>query len=454
MPHSGTRPQAATGPSQAVENAELGEEMLAFIAELYPICRSITGEGVRETLRRIAARIPLEVHAVPSGTRVFDWTVPREWNIRDAYIMNAEGARIVDFRQSNLHVVSYSVPVRTRMSLDELRPHLFSLPEHPDWIPYRTFYYNEDWGFCLTQRQLQSLPEGNYEVVIDSSLTEGELTFGECLIKGRSDGEILISTHVCHPSLCNDNLSGVALATYLAKDLAGTSPGYSYRILFIPGTIGSITWLALNEADLHRIKHGLVITGVGDPGKLVYKRSRQGDAEIDAAVVNVLRHSGRDFGVMDFSPYGYDERQYCSPGINLPVGRLSRTPHGLYPEYHTSADSLDLIRPASLAEALATCRGVIGVLEGNGTFINTNPKGEPQLGRRGLYSLLGGTSNRETVELAMLWVLNLSDGSHTLLDISERSALAFPVVRHAADLLLRADLLLPTADPLHRTDAR
>lgn len=436
-----------------VETAGAGEAMMGFIADLYPICRSITGEGVRETLSRIAAVIPLERRAVPTGTRVFDWTVPREWTIRDAYIKDAAGERVVDFRRSNLHLVSYSIPVARRMPLAELRPHLFSLPDHPDWIPYRTSYYQEDWGFCLSHRQLQGLAEGDYEVVIDSSLSEGHLDYGELLVRGESDEEVLISTHICHPSMCNDNLSGIAVAAWLARSLSGAALRYSYRFLFIPGTIGAITWLARNEDHLDRIKHGLVITGVGDSGALTYKRSRRGDAEIDAAIVNVLRHSGQPFNVLDFSPYGYDERQYCSPGFDLPVGRLSRTPHGRYPEYHTSADDLQLLRLASLAGALAACRAIIGVLEGNEILINMNPKGEPQLGKRGLYSLLGGIPDRKTAEMAMLWVLNLSDGRHTLLDVSERSGLAFPAVRQAADVLLRMDLLRPADDArLHRTD--
>ena len=415
--------------------------MYQLIAELYPICRSITGPGVRETLHRVQARIPIAVREVRTGTPVFDWTVPKEWTIRDAYIKDARGERVVDFRQSNLHVVSYSVPVRARMSLDTLREHLFTIPERPDWIPYRTSYYQENWGFCLAHRRLLDLTAGEYEVVIDASLEDGHLTYGELLIEGAQPEEVLISTHVCHPSLCNDNLSGIALATYLARALAGRRLRYSYRFLFIPGTIGSITWLALNEERVSRIKHGLVLACVGDPGPLAYKRSRQHSAEIDRAALAVLGHSGREFTVLDFTPYGYDERQYASPGFNLPVGCLSRTPHGRFPEYHTSADDLEFVRPAALADSLATVSAIVELLENNKTWVNQNPKGEPQLGRRGLYAQWGGRPDRARRELAMLWVLNLSDGSHSLLDIAERSGLEFGFIKDAADALAEQGLL-------------
>ncbi len=415
--------------------------MYQLIAELYPICRSITGPGVRETLRRVQARAPIAIREVPTGTPVLDWTVPKEWTVRDAYIKDARGERVVDFRQSNLHVVSYSVPVRTRMSLGKLREHLFTIPERPDWIPYRTSYYQENWGFCLAHRRLLELGDDEYEVVIDASLEDGHLTFGELLIEGAQPEEVLISTHVCHPSLCNDNLSGIALATFLARALAARRLRYSYRFLFIPGTIGSITWLALNEERVSRIKHGLVLACVGDPGPLTYKRSRRHSAEIDRAALAVLGHSGREFTVLDFTPYGYDERQYGSPGFNLPVGCLSRTPHGSFPEYHTSADDLEFVRPAALADSLATVSEIVELLESNKIWVNQNPKGEPQLGRRGLYTQWGGRPDRARRELAMLWVLNLSDGSHSLLDIAERSGLEFGLIKDAADALAGQGLL-------------
>jgi aminopeptidase-like protein len=418
-----------------------GKAMHRLAADLYPICRSITGNGVRETLRRLQAHIPLTVLEVPSGTKVFDWTVPREWNITDAYIKNSAGDRIVDFKKSNLHVLGYSIPVHTRMSLAELKPHLITLPEQPDAIPYRTSYYNESWGFCLAHSQLLAMPEGEYEVRIDSSLTDGHLTYGECYLEGESEDEILISTHICHPSLGNDNLSGITVATFLAQRLQGALRRHSYRFLFIPGTIGSITWLALNEPHLPRIKHGLVLANLGDAGSLTYKKSRRGDAEVDRAVLNVLRNCGSKYDVREFLPYGYDERQFCSPGINLPVGCLSRTPNGEFPEYHTSKDDLSFLRPASLADSLASCLAIFRVLEGNRVYINQNPKCEPQLGRRGLYRGFGGSMDAKAREMALLWVLNLSDGHHSLLDISDRSGIAYDTMRIAADRLLEVHLL-------------
>ena len=421
--------------------SQLGKDMYQLVAELYPICRSITGDGVRETLNRLQKHIPLTVHEIPSGTQVFDWTVPQEWNIRDAYIKNSKGTRIVDFKESNLHVVNYSVPVKRKMSLQELKHHLFTLPDHPDWIPYRTSYYTERWGFCLSHRQYSELKDDEYEVSIDASLEPGHLTYGECFLRGDRSDEVLISCHACHPSLCNDNLSGIALVTWLAKQLSLLRPRYSYRFLFIPGTIGSISWLCLNEHQVHNIKHGLVVACVGDQGRSTYKKSRRGNAEIDRAVGHVLRHSGADYEILDFSPYGYDERQYCSPAFDLPVGCFSRTPHGRFPEYHTSADDLSLVHPAALADSLSKCLTVVKVLEGNRTYVNQNPKGEPQLGRRGLYRLVGGHAESGLEEMAVLWVLNLSDGTHSLLDIAERSGLAFDSVRTAAEVLIEHDLL-------------
>jgi aminopeptidase-like protein len=419
----------------------IGQDMYQLVAKLYPICRSITGNGLRQSLSILQEYIPLEMHEVPTGAQVFDWVVPKEWNIRAAYIQDPAGEKIVDFERSNLHVLNYSLPIHARVSLDELKAHLFSIPEQPDWIPYRTSYYRENWGFCVTHRLLESLQAGEYEVYIDSSLEAGHLTYAEYYLPGQSADEVLISCHSCHPSLCNDNLSGMALATFLARHLSQRKLRFSYRFLFIPGTIGAISWLCLNESSVHRIKHGLVVACVGDPGRLTYKKSRQGNAAIDQAALHVLAHSGKAYEILDFSPYGYDERQYSSPGFNLPVGSLTRTPHGRYPEYHTSADNLDLVRPEFLADSLLTYLSIIDVLENNRRFMNTNPKCEPQLGRRGLYGAFGGRKNASQYELAMLWVLNLSDGGHTLLEIADRSGLAFGTIKEAARLLLEHDLL-------------
>ncbi|UVT17873.1 MAG: DUF4910 domain-containing protein [Nitrospira sp.] len=413
-----------------------------FMAELYPICRSITGEGVRETLRVLQKHIPLEMHEVPSGTKVFDWTVPLEWNVSDAYIMSRSGSRLVDYKVSNLHLMSYSVPVRKKMRLAELRPHLFSLPDHPEWIPYRTSYYTENWGFCLSEKQLSGMQEDeDYDVIIDSSLQSGSLTYGETYLSGETSDEILISCHVCHPSLCNDNLSGIAVAVMLAQAVAARSRRYSYRFVFIPGTIGSITWLARNEQHVSRIKHGLVLTGVGDAGNVTYKKSRQGNAEIDRAMAHVLKCSEKTYSIVDFSPYGYDERQYCSPGFDLPVGCFMRTPHGEYPEYHSSADNLDFVKAESLIRSYDRCLETFELLEGNRTYVSQNPKCEPQLGRRGLYRAVAGQQEKQFKELALLWVLNLSDGRHALLDIAERADLPFRRIQVAAEALAEAGLL-------------
>jgi aminopeptidase-like protein len=416
-----------------------GDEMLRLIAEAYPICRSITGDGVRRTLAMIRERIPLEIREVPTGTPVLDWTVPREWNIRDAWIKDPSGRKVVDFQECNLHVLNYSVPVHKRLPLAELRKRLFTLPDKPDLIPYRTSYYKETWGFCLRHRTLEELPEGEYEVFVDSTLADGALTYGECLLPGDSEREVLLSTHVCHPSLCNDNLSGIAVMTELARELqARPRRRYSYRFHFIPGTIGSITWLALNDV---KVDHGLVAANLGDPGAFHYKKSRRGNSEIDRAVLAVLKDSGEPFGVEEFVPFGYDERQYCSPGFNLAVGSLTRTPYGRYPEYHTSADNLDFVQPEALEGSLRTYLAVVDVLEGNRRYLNLNPKCEPQLGRRGLYRTIGGDESGRSRELALLWVLNLSDGENSLLDIAERSGMSFAAIRTAADALLAVGLL-------------
>ena len=426
--------------------AEIGEDLHGFAADLFPICRSITGNGLRQTLAMIKNRIPLETFEVASGTQVFDWTVPKEWNVLDAYIKDRTGKRVVDFQQSNLHLMNYSSPVHATMPLRELKPHLFTLPERPDWIPYRTSYYHEDWGFCLSHNQMLALQDGDYEVCIDSSLRDGHLSYGECFLPGRSSDEILISCHVCHPSLANDNLSGLVVATALAQLLSGKDLHYSYRFLFVPGTIGAITWLAQNQASTAKIRHGLVLTCLGDNGRFHYKKSRRGDSEIDRVAAHVLSHLTEASEILEFSPYGYDERQYCSPGFNLPVGCLMRSVWGSFPEYHTSADNLDFIKPQALAASLRVCAAIIDVLENNGRYRNLNPYCEPQLGRRGLYRSTGGDGIDAEIN-ARLWVLNLSDGDHSLLDIAERSKLPFAQISDAAELLCTAGLLSRIVEP-------
>jgi aminopeptidase-like protein len=408
--------------------------------ELYPICRSITGDGLRETLALISARAPLVLSEVASGTPVFDWEVPLEWNVREAWIEDPAGRRVVDLRNHTLHLMSYSVPVNRTLSLAELRPHLHSLPDHPDWIPYRTTYYREDWGFCLTHRALESLVEGQYKVHIDSSLTQGCLTYGECVIQGESDDEFLIFTHICHPSLCNDNLTGIALAVALAAELRASHPRLTFRFVFGPGTIGSIVWLARNEANIAHVRHGLVLGLLGDSGPLTYKRSRRGSADIDRIASHVLAGISPSSRCVDFSPYGYDERQLCSPGFNLPVGRLTRTPNGEYPEYHSSADDFSILSDDALAESLLACATMMRIADRNESYLNLNPKCEPRLGKRGLFRPTGGTEPG-AFEHALLWVLNQSDGSSSLLDIADQSRLPFATIAEAADALLAVDLL-------------
>jgi aminopeptidase-like protein len=427
--------------------AIIGQELYRFAGALYPICRSITGDGIRRTLSMIGERIHLEISELPTGTPVFDWTVPKEWNIRDAYIRVPGGNRVVDFQKSNLHVLGYSTPVHATMSLDKLRPHLYTIPEHPDWIPNKTSYYQPQWGFCLSEHQMRALEDREYEVCIDSTLKDGHLTYGECYLPGRTSAEVLISCHACHPSLANDNLSGLTVATALAESLSGCNLRYSYRFLFIPGTIGAIAWLAKNREATERIRHGLVLTCLGDSSNFHYKKSRQGNAEVDRAASHVLRHYAGSNGILEFSPYGYDERQYCSPGFNLAVGCLMRSLPGVFPEYHTSADNLEFIHPAQLAGSLRICAAIFDVLEHNQRFRNLNPYCEPQLGRRNLFRATGGDSiGLETN--ARLWALNLSDGEHSLLDIAERSGIRFSVIREAAVLLTENGLLapLPVAD--------
>jgi aminopeptidase-like protein len=413
---------------------------------LFPICRSITGNGLRESLRMVGQVIPIDITEVPSGTPVLDWIVPPEWNIRAAWISDQDGHRIVDFEQSNLHVVNYSVPIHRTLPLAELRPHLHTLPGYPSWVPYRTSYYEENWGFCLADKVLSDFQTvGEYEVVIDSTLEAGSLTYAECVLPGRSAEEILVSSHICHPSLANDNLSGVAVATFLAKALANAERKYTYRFLFAPGTIGAITWLALNEEVVQRVRGGLVLACVGDTGEIVYKRSRQGDSPMDRAAAHVLMYNGSPHQVVDFSPYGNDERQFCSPGFDLPVGALTRSGHDRSELHHTSADDMAAISPEALAGVLQSCLEMFTVLEADAMYVSRCPKGEPQLGRRGLYRSLGGRADRDQFEAALLWLLSLCDGHHSLLDIATRAKLRL-------DLVVEAALALESAELLDRED--
>ena len=420
-----------------------GAEALELARELFPLPRSLTGDGVRDTLRLVAEHVPLEVTEVATGTPVFDWTVPREWNVREAWIADSTGRRVVDYGASNLHLVGYSAPIRQTMTGAELQERLHSLPDEPDRIPYRTAYWADTWGFCVTERQRDAIsPDTSYEVVIDASLEDGSLTYGEAVLPGGSDEEVLLSTYVCHPSLANDNVSGIAVLAMLGRHLANRPLRRTHRLLFSPGTLGPLTWLSRNLEQLGRIQAGLVVACVGDRGPLRYKRSRRGGSLVDRAATHVL--GGRPGAIVDdFVPWGGDERQVCSPGFDLPVGALTRTPHGLFPEYHSSADDLGLIDAASLGDSLVAALEILDVLERDRTYRSRYPYGEPQLGRRGLYREVSTGAPRadEASQRALLWVLNQSDGQSSLLDVAERAELPFAVVAEAAAALVDAELL-------------
>lgn len=415
------------------------------MTQLYPICRSITGPGLRETLSRLAEQVPgLTVRGVPAGTRAFDWTVPPEWRIRDAWVKAPDGRKVIDFARSNLHVLNYSVPVHRTLSLEELRPHLYSLPDQPTWIPYRTSYYKRDWGFCLAHRDLERLAPGQYEVFVDADLDEqGRLEWGEVLLPGETEDEVLLSTHACHPSLCNDNLSGVVILAALAATLAAARRRYSYRVLFIPGGIGSVVWLSQNQDRAHKIKHGLVLNCLGDDAPFTYKLSRSGKAEVDAAVRCVLRDTEAPYRIIGFTPYGYDERNWCSARFDLPVGSLTRSTHSTFRGYHSSGDDLTFVQPHALGRSLATYLSVLDVLERNGRYQSLVPDAEAQLGKRGLYGMQGGLPRRARPEVAMLWVLNQSDGDRSLLDAAWASGLPFDELADAADTLRGHGLVRP-----------
>lgn len=448
----------------------IGEEMFQLMKELFPICRSITGNGVRQTLQIIRKHIPLEIHEVLSGTKVYDWAIPKEWNIYDAYIIDPNGKKIVDFKQSNLHVLNYSTPINQKISLSELQKHIHTIPEKPDLIPYVTSYYSENWGFCMSHKEFLKLQDGEYHVIIDSKLDDGNLTYAEYLIPGKSDEEILLSCYVCHPSMCNDNLSGVVLLTMLAKYLRNFQNNYSIRFLFIPETIGAITWLYNNEHNISKIKHGLIATCIGDSGPLTYKKTRRGDAEIDITVEAVLKKSCTKFRILDFFPWGSDERQFCSPGFNLPVGSLLRSIYGNneFPEYHTSGDNLDFMNMNSLTESFVIYLSILFELDNNlnqsldnvrnsnlqnngvakskhvDKYVNLNPKCEPQLGKRGIYHQLGGQENmmkQRKTELAIFWLLNMSDGINNIEYISRRSGIPLEILQTGIEILINANLL-------------
>jgi len=418
-------------------------DLHGLIRELYPINRSLTGGGVRESLKIIARHVELDINEVATGTAVLDWHVPMEWNIRGGTITSMSGQRLVDFADHNLHVLGYSKPVKGVLSRDELAQHVHTLPEQPDLIPYRTGYYADNWGFCLSHNLWQSMTDEQYRVEIDSEIAPGSLTYGELFLPGQTPHEVLITCHVCHPSLADDNLSGIAIATALAMRQVRQPRRLGYRFLFLPATIGAIAWLDRNESRLDRIKHGLVLTCLGDTNPFHYKQSRSG-AVIDRAVAHILRHCGHPHEVMPFNPYGYDERQFCSPGFDLPVGCLMRGVHGTFPEYHTSADNPDFVTPAALGQSYAVIETLLDLLEGDRTYRRVDGRGEPQLGRRGLYRAIAG--QREAggaTQMDLLWFLNLADGRHSLLDMAIRADVPFARLEAAARIALDAALVEP-----------
>lgn len=395
--------------------------MYQLLKRLFPITRSITGNGVRETLRILREYVPLTIKEVPSGTKVFDWVVPDEWNIRDAYVKDENGKRIIDFQKSNLHLVSYSVPFEGRLSLNELKEHLHTLPDQPDVIPYVTSYYAKRWGFCLTHNQYKNLQDQIYEVKIDSSLMAGYLTYGELIIEGQTDQEVLLSTYICHPSMANNELSGPVVTTHLAKHLLEkkTKPYFTYRIIFVPETIGSITYLSLNKEHLkEHVMAGYVITSIGDPGPFSYLQTRAKNTLVDRVTMHVLQHSKKEYVLYEFWQSSSDERQYNSPGIDLPVGSLMRTKYGCYPEYHTSADNLDFVTPQALADSLEMYIRCLDVLENNHKYVAT-VLCEPQLGKRGLYPTLSKKTSYSSFR-SMKNLISYCDGALDLVSIAEK----------------------------------
>jgi aminopeptidase-like protein len=416
-------------------------DLHGLVRELFPINRSLTGAGVRETLAILARHIQLEVREIPSGSAVLDWQVPLEWNIRGATIRALDGRCLVNFADNNLHVVGYSKPIHKEVSRAELAQHVHTLPDQPELIPYRTGYFADDWGFCMPDNLWRTMQDESYRVDIDSDLSPGSLTYGELFLPGESSDEVLITAHVCHPSLANDNLSGIAVAVALAMRQAQRQRRLGCRFLFIPATIGAITWLARNEGHLAKIRYGLVLTCIGDTGQFHYKRSRSG-AFIDNAVAHVLRHSGHSHEIVPFNPYGYDERQFCSPAFDLPMGCFMRSVHGTFPEYHTSADNPDFVKPEPLDQSYEVLATLLDLLDANWMYVRTDGRGEPQLGRRGLYRAIAGQKEAGGAsQMDLLWLLNLADGKHSLLEMAERADIPFGRLQKAVRLALDADLI-------------
>jgi aminopeptidase-like protein len=438
------KPMTQTDWSRITRDAD------ALLRSLFPICRSITGDGLRETLNRLRAITDFQLHEVPSDTACYDWSVPDEWTVRDAYVADNNDRRLIDFQQNNVHLVNYSVPFEGRLTYYELAPHLHTLPDYPTAIPYRTTYYNRTWGFCLAHEQFQKLDKkAKYHVVVDTTLTPGNLTYGEALLPGSSGDEYLVSTYVCHPSLANDNLSGVVLWTLLLRELRKAPRRHAYRFVIAPETLGALVYISRNEKAVRKLTGGFIATTVAGPGSFGYKCSWRGDALVDRAARLTFRELDFDYIEYPFDANGSDERQYSTPGLRVPIGTICKDKYYEYPGYHTSLDNLDFVHPEALMETLKIYLLAIEKLELNQTFSSLNPIGEPMLGKRGLYPKVGGSIHQQAygenppiTELdAIRWVLFHADGKTSLLTIAEQTGVPMRLLAEAAQKLVTAGLL-------------
>jgi aminopeptidase-like protein len=421
------------------------DTMYKLLTEMFSYNRSITGDGVRKTLKRILDEIPIKLTSVKSGTKVFDWVVPDEWNVYSAKIYDSSGELIVDFDENNLHLMSYSVPIDTVLTLQQLKRHIITDKSRPDWIPYSTSYYKDGWAFCLPYNFVKEMVDDNYKVEIDSIKEPGELIYAESFIDNKAKKDVLISSYICHPSMANDSLSGVVLSIQLYKEIKKMDNlNYNYRFLFTPETIGTICFLDTNKRDIKKtIEYGLVATCLGDPGEFTYKKTRDGNRNIDRIVKYIFEKRKIVNNVLDFTPLGSDERQYCSPGFDLSVGVLTRSMYGKFAEYHTSADNLDFVTPRSLQESLEMYIEVIRTYEANCKFSRPKPFCEPQMGKYDLYREKGGAGEDSLDDIVQqrMWILNYADGKTDLLEISEKSGFDIFSLKSASKALISNGLI-------------